>query len=162
MDILTEKGQVSLSDEQYVASWIERKFSLRYIQTPKDSPAVIDAILARKDCSEILAAVETKCRYDVVSLDQFRTNYKNEWLVTWSKVSNAINIATSLGVACVGFLYLVKPKVLLTQRISDPDGKLAVEVRLITTSTQATINGGRALRTNAFIDMQKAATHNVR
>lgn len=153
---------MSLSDEQYVASWIERKFSLRYIQTPKDSPAVIDAILARKDCSEILAAVETKCRYDVVSLDQFRTNYKNEWLVTWSKVSNAINIATSLGVACVGFLYLVKPKVLLTQRISDPDGKLAVEVRLITTSTQATINGGRALRTNAFIDMQKAATHNVR
>ena len=162
MDILTEKGQVSLSDEQYAARWMEKKFSLKYIQTPKDSPAVIDAIITNKTSSEILAVVETKCRYDVVSLDQFQTNYKNEWLVTWSKVHNAINIATSMGVPCVGFLYLVKPKVLLMQRISDPDGKLVVEVRLSTTSTKATTNGGRALRTNAFIDMSEAAIHNVR
>lgn len=162
MDILTEKGQVSLSDEQTAARWVERKFSLRYIQTPKNSPALIDAIIANKTSSEILAVVETKCRYDVVSLDQFQTNYKNEWLVTWSKVHNAINIATSMGVPCVGFLYLVKPKVLLMQRISDADGKLATEVRLTTTSTQATTNGGRALRTNAFIDMSEATIHNVR
>lgn len=162
MDILTEKGQVSLNDEQHAARWVEKKFSLRYIQTPKDSPAVIDAIITNKTSSEILAVVETKCRYDVVSLDQFQTNYKNEWLVTWSKVHNAINIATSMGVPCVGFLYLVKPKVLLMQRISDPDGKLVVEVRLSTTSTKATTNGGRALRTNAFIDMSEAAIHNVR
>ena len=162
MDILTEKGQVSLSDEQHAARWVEKKFSLRYIQTPKDSPAVIDAIITNKTSSEILAVVETKCRYDVVSLDQFQTNYKNEWLVTWSKVHNAINIATSMGVPCVGFLYLVKPKVLLMQRISEPDGKLVTEVRLSTTSTQATTNGGRALRTNAFIDMSEAAIHNVR
>ena len=162
MDILTEKGQVSLSDEQYAARWMEKKFSLKYIQTPKDSPAVIDAIITNKTSSEILAVVETKCRYDVVSLDQFQTNYKNEWLVTWSKVHNAINIATSMGVPCVGFLYLVKPKVLLMQRISDPDGKLVVEVRLSTTSTKATTNGGRALRTNAFIDMKQAAIHQVR
>lgn len=162
MDILTEKGQVSLSDEQHAARWVERKFSLRYIQTPKNSPALIDAIIANKTSSEILAVVETKCRYDVVSLDQFQTNYKNEWLVTWSKVHNAINIATSMGVPCVGFLYLVKPKVLLMQRISDADGKLATEVRLTTTSTKATTNGGRALRTNAFIDMSEAAIHNVR
>ena len=130
MDILTEKGQVSLSDEQYAARWVEKKFALRYIQTPKNSPALVDAIIANKTSSEILAVVETKCRYDVVSLEQFQTNYKNEWLVTWSKVHNAINIATSMGVPCVGFLYLVKPKVLLMQRISEPDGKLVTEVRL--------------------------------
>ena len=162
MDILTEKGQVSLSDEQYAARWVEKKFGLRYIQTPKNSPALVDAIIANKTSSEILAVVETKCRYDVVSLEQFQTNYKNEWLVTWSKVHNAINIATSMGVPCVGFLYLVKPKVLLMQRISEPDGKLVTEVRLSTTSTQATTNGGRALRTNAFINMAQAAIHNVR
>lgn len=161
MDIFTQKGKVSLSDEQYAARWVEKNFSLRYIQTPKDQPAVIDAIITNKSASRILAVVETKCRYDVVSLDQFQTNYKNEWLVTWSKVHNAINIATSMGVPCVGFLYLVKPKVILMQRISDPDGKLSTEVRLSTTSTQATINGGRALRTNAFIDMRHAAIHQV-
>ncbi len=162
MDILTERGQVSLNDEQFLAQWLEKNFSMRYIQTPKGTPALIDAVLTNKNSSELLGVAETKCRYDLVSLEQFQTNYKNEWLVTWAKVNNAINIATSMGVPCVGFLYLVKPKVLLTQRLSDDEGRLAAEVRLSTTSTQATINGGRALRTNAFINMAGAKIYTMR
>lgn len=155
MDILTPRGQVALGDEQNLAKWLEEKFQLKYIQTPKNSPAVIDAIIANKNSSELLAVVETKCRYDV-TLDQFQTNYKNEWLVTWSKVQGAINVAISLGLPCVGFLYLIKSSTVLMQRISEPDGKLVTEMRLSTTSTQATTNGGRVLRTNAFINMSDA------
>jgi hypothetical protein len=162
VDILTERGQVSLNDEQALAKWLEKTFAMKYIQTPKETPALVDAILTNKNSSELLGVAETKCRYDLASLEQFQTNYKNEWLVTWSKVSNAINIATSMGVPCVGFLYLVKPKVLLTQRLSDNEGRLAAEMRLSTTSTQATINGGRALRTNAFINMAGAKIYTVR
>ena len=162
MDILTEKGQVSLNDEQTLAKWLEKNFSLKYIQTPKDTPALVDAIVTNKNSSELLGVAETKCRYDIASLEQFQTNYKNEWLVTWSKVNNAINIATSMGVPCVGFLYLVKPRVLLTQKLSDNTGRLAVDVRLSTTSTQATINGGIALRTNAFINMAGAKIYTMK
>ena len=162
MDILTEKGQVSLNDEQTLAKWLEKNFSLKYIQTPKDTPALVDAIVTNKSSTELLGVAETKCRYDIASLEQFQTNYKNEWLVTWSKVNNAINIATSMGVPCVGFLYLVKPKVLLTQKLSDNTGRLAVDVRLSTTSTQATINGGIALRTNAFINMAGAKIYTMK
>lgn len=162
MDILTEKGRVSLNDEQTLAKWLEKNFSLKYIQTPKDTPALVDAIVTNKNSSELLGVAETKCRYDIASLEQFQTNYKNEWLVTWSKVNNAINIATSMGVPCVGFLYLVKPRVLLTQKLSDNTGRLAVDVRLSTTSTQATINGGIALRTNAFINMAGAKIYTMK
>lgn len=162
MDILTEKGQVSLNDEQTLAKWLEKNFSLKYIQTPKDTPALVDAIVTNKNSSELLGVAETKCRYDIASLEQFQANYKNEWLVTWSKVNNAINIATSMGVPCVGFLYLVKPRVLLTQKLSDNTGRLAVDVRLSTTSTQATINGGIALRTNAFINMAGAKIYTMK
>jgi hypothetical protein len=161
VDILTEKGQVSLNDEQTLAKWLEKNFSLKYIQTPKDTPALVDAIVTNKSSTELLGVAETKCRYDIASLEQFQANYKNEWLVTWSKVNNAINIATSMGVPCVGFLYLVKPKVLLTQKLSDNTGRLAVDVRLSTTSTQATINGGIALRTNAFINMAAAKIYTM-
>jgi hypothetical protein len=161
VDILTEKGQVSLNDEQTLAKWLEKNFSLKYIQTPKDTPALVDAIVTNKNSTELLGVAETKCRYDIASLEQFQANYKNEWLVTWSKVNNAINIATSMGVPCVGFLYLVKPKVLLTQKLSDKTGRLAVDVRLSTTSTQATINGGIALRTNAFINMAGAKIYTM-
>jgi hypothetical protein len=162
VDILTEKGQVSLNDEQTLAKWLEKNFSLKYIQTPKDTPALVDAIVTNKNSSELLGVAETKCRYDIASLEQFQTNYKNEWLVTWSKVNNAINIATSMGVPCVGFLYLVKPRVLLTQKLSDKTGRLAVDVRLSTTSTQATINGGIVLRTNAFINMAGAKIYTMK
>jgi len=153
---------VSLNDEQTLAKWLEKNFSLKYIQTPKDTPALVDAIVTNKSSTELLGVAETKCRYDIASLEQFQANYKNEWLVTWSKVNNAINIATSMGVPCVGFLYLVKPKVLLTQKLSDNTGRLAVDVRLSTTSTQATINGGIALRTNAFINMAGAKIYTMK
>lgn len=76
--------------------------------------------------------------------------------MTWAKVQNAITIASSLGVPCIGFLYLVDEDILLSQKISEPDGRLVADVRLSTTETQATINGGVALRTNAFIDMRQA------
>ena len=152
---------MSLNDEQTLAKWLEKNFSLKYIQTPKDTPALVDAIVTNKNSTELLGVAETKCRYDIASLEQFQANYKNEWLVTWSKVNNAINIATSMGVPCVGFLYLVKPKVLLTQKLSDKTGRLAVDVRLSTTSTQATINGGIALRTNAFINMAGAKIYTM-
>lgn len=153
---------MSLNDEQTLAKWLEKNFSLKYIQTPKDTPALVDAIVTNKNSSELLGVAETKCRYDIASLEQFQANYKNEWLVTWSKVNNAINIATSMGVPCVGFLYLVKPRVLLTQKLSDNTGRLAVDVRLSTTSTQATINGGIALRTNAFINMAGAKIYTMK
>lgn len=160
MDILTPRGQVALGDEQHLARWLEERFAMKYIQTPKNSPAIVDAIVTNKSSSEILAVVETKCRYDI-NLEQFQTNYKNEWLVTWSKVSKAMNIAVSLGVPFVGFLYLTKCNTALMQRISEADGKLVSEIRLSTTETQATTNGGRAIRTNAFIDMSKANIYNL-
>lgn len=156
MDILTTKGQQSLSDERIVAQWIESHFEFKYIETPKNSPALIDAILIGKN--ELKGVIETKCRYKL-TLEQFKTTFKNEWLVTWDKVHNAIQIANSLGVPCFGFLYLVNDKVLLIQKLSEPNGKLNVKIRLETTETQATINGGKAIRTNAFIDMTYAHTY---
>ena len=159
MDILTEKGQVSLEDEQIVARWVASEFGLKYAQTPKSSPATVDAVLVND--AEIMAVVETKCRYDLASLEQFQVNYKNEWLVTWSKVNSAIGIASGLAVPFVGFLYLVRPRVLLSQRISEASGMLSTNVRLSTTRTQATINGGTALRTNAYINMDTAKIYNL-
>jgi hypothetical protein len=159
MDILTERGQVSLADEQVVANWINSQNGWSYVQTPKKSPAAVDAVLVKNN--EIIAVVEAKCRYDLDSLEQFQVNYKNEWLVTWSKISKGIDIAEKLCVPFVGYLYLAKPKVLLCQKISDNDGLLVTDIRLSTTSTQATINGGKAMRVNAYISMKKAKIFNL-
>lgn len=158
MDINSKKGQVSLADEQLVAEFVEKQLCYKYVQTPKNMPAAVDAILIEDG---IKAVVETKCRYDIDSIDYFKNIYKSEWLVTWEKINKSIQIASGMCVPCVGMLFLVKPKMLLIQRISNPNGNIVPSIRLQTTSTQATINGGLALRTNAYIDMQKAKVYKL-
>jgi hypothetical protein len=158
MDIKTAKGKVSLADEQRVAKFVKQKFNMHYVQTPKDMPAAVDAILVDK---EIKAVVETKCRYDIDSIAFFDSNYKSEWLITWEKVNKAMQIASGLCVPCIGVLFLVKPEIILIQRISHQDGRLATQIRLQTTQTQATINGGLAVRTNAYINMKSSSIYNL-
>ena len=158
MDINTTKGKVSLADEQRVAEFVEQQLKMRYVQTPKNMPAAVDAILVDK---EVKAVVETKCRYDIESVAFFDSVYKSEWLITWEKVGKAMQIAAGLCVPCVGVLFLVKPEIILIQRISHSNGNLATKIRLQTTETQATINGGLAIRTNAYIDMRSSKIYNL-
>jgi hypothetical protein len=161
MDILSERGQNSLMHERIVAMWIENKWNCRYIETPKDSPALIDAIITDGMAGFMKAVIETKCRYNV-TLPQFQTRFENKWLVTWEKVQNAMKIATSLGVDCVGLLYLVEDKTLMIQKLCDKHGNLTAEMHIKNTTTQATINGGSIARNNAYILMNKAKIFNLK
>ena len=160
MDINSSRGQDSLMHERIMSMWIETAWKCRYIETPKDSPALIDAIITDERGGTMRAVVETKCRYNL-SLAQLKNSFNNEWLMTWAKVQNAMQIATSLGVPCVGLLYLVEEKTLLVQKLSDPYGNLMAKLRVENTETQATINGGKAVRNNAFIDMTNAKIYQI-
>ena len=144
LDISTAKGQVSLADEQYVAGWYNGTPGQKYLQTPKNMPAKIDAILLKWDT--IVGLAETKCRYNL-TLEQFRTKFNDEWLITAEKVETGITIAEQFCVPLYGFLYLVDDDVLMVQNLSE--AKMRKEV----TPTQKTINGGIALRENVFVDM---------
>ena len=147
LDIQTERGQKSLRDEQRVADWFNAKPGHWYIQTPKNAPAIVDAVLVR-DYS-LIGVAETKCRYSI-TLSRFQSAFNNEWLVTYSKIASALNLANGLCVPLFGFLYLVDDTTLLVQNLS----RVTMQVR--TTQTQRTINGGLAIRENAFIPMDSA------
>ena len=144
LDISTAKGQVSLKDEQHVADWFNGTRGQRYLQTPKNMPAKVDAILLKWDT--IVGLAETKCRYNL-TLEDFKTKFNYEWLITAEKVETGITIAEQFCVPLIGFLYLVDDDVLLVQNLSE--AKMRKEV----TQTQRTINGGLALRENVFVDM---------
>jgi hypothetical protein len=157
MDILTPRGQESLSDEMNVKRWFEKTFDMTYVETPKDRPALIDAVIVKH---QVVAIAETKCRYNVHTED-FKTKFNNEWLITWEKLGAGIGMSKGLAVPFYGILYLVSCGVVMTVRISDSSGVIAVPIRLETTTTQATINGGLANRTNAFIDMKTAKSYKI-
>jgi hypothetical protein len=149
LDIATPRGQRTLADEQIVAAWLESR-GTKYIQTPKDKPAKVDAILVRDGA--IFAVAETKCRYGM-NLKTLRHQFDNEWLVTEAKIKEASQIAAGLCVPLVGFLYLVDDDTLLSVNLFNAPRRVA------NTQTQRTVNGGSIIRANAYIKMDHANTY---
>jgi hypothetical protein len=154
VDILTPRGQETLKDERSAAQIWEANFPhLRYIETPKDQPAVVDAVIVRD--STVVYVAETKCRYDM-TLEQLFNERGGEWLVTFEKLESARNIAKGLGVPLIGLLYLVQDRKLLANVITDEDGNYVCQIRIEQTETQKTVNGGKAFRTNGFLQMRNS------
>jgi hypothetical protein len=154
LDINTPRGQESLRQEHdAVALWQGFNPGWAYAPTDKDSPCPVDGILINGN--GIAALVETKCR--IIEESVFFEDFAGEWLVTFSKLEKAKQLAHGLCLPLVGFLYLVPSQVLLVRKLAE-DGEFVVPMRIANTNTQATINGGVANRCNAYIDMTGTKT----
>lgn len=152
LDVLTPRGQESLEHERACAAlYMAANPGIRYVGTPKDGSACVDAVLDRGGV--IIGVVEQKSR--VMTMLDF-ARYDFSWLVTFDKLVAGREVAVKFGVPLVGFLYLVPDAVLLAQRLTNPDGTFAVRLRVEHTETQRTINGGSIIRANAYIDMRQA------
>lgn len=153
LNVLTERGQVAVEQEREAAAiWHSSYPDLVYNDTPKDSPAAVDAIITRN--GSIAAVVETKCRE--LDHETFSNTFDGKWLVTLDKMLIARDIAKALNVPLLGFLYLTKDRKLLWQKLWSPQDGWNVSFSVEKTKTKKNINGGEALRDNAFIDMTKA------
>jgi len=159
LDINTPRGQETLADEKKAAEAFEREYGWRYIHTPKVRASKIDAILLNEQ-SEIAGVVLASARYEC-SIDKFMTEWDAEWLLTWRKLAVAARVARDLQVMLFGFLYVVDDRLLLIKRLYDPmrpvrTARWLAQFRLDRTETKATVNGGRAVRLNAFVNIEQA------
>ena len=154
MDILTPKGQQTLRDEMAAAEIFQLATGCLYVTTPKNMPAKVDAVVIGQN-GQLLAVVETKCRYGVTR-HSLRESFDDEWLITMEKLDEGREAARLLAVPLYGFLYLVDEQLLLTKVIADPTGQYCCKLWVDQTETQATVNGGKATRANAFVDMSDA------
>ena len=153
LDVNSPKGQESLEHElRAVQLWNSHYTDFTYVHTPKDGPALVDAVIVNND-TNVVAVVEQKSRN--MSLEQLQ-NWNMEWLITLDKIEAGRYVGNALGVPYIGFLYLIPDDLLITQKISDKDGKWTCEFRTDTTETQETINGGKIVRLNAYIDVTGA------
>jgi hypothetical protein len=153
LDILSKKGQKTLEQErQAIEIWHSHVPDWVYNETPKDSPSPVDAIITNGGCCR--AVVETKCRD--MSEDMFSNTFDKKWLVTFDKILKAKDIADSLQIPFLGFLYLTKSNCLIWQKLWTPNKGWLIEIDVRKTKTQATVNGGEIYRDNAYIDMKDA------
>jgi len=152
MDILTTLGQESRLWEMDAMDIWHRNSTSRMVETPKEKPARVDGIIEVD--GTIKACYEIKCRK--IALQKLLLDFKGEWLVTAEKVLDGIDVARKLQVPFIGILYLEPDKKLLHKTIWRPSDGVVVAMRVRTTDTQKTINGGVIARQNAFIDMRDA------
>jgi hypothetical protein len=161
LDVLTERGRQTLYDEMRMSASLESIYGYRYISTPKDQPAVSDALIL--DGNQIYAVAETKCRYDMECADDFfEGEYNSEWLLTFDKYMKNCDVARALCIPLVGIIVLPNSNEWLVKRLYEgATNTHLAHIRLDTTKTQATVNGGVAVRTNAFINMRGAKVNKL-
>lgn len=153
MDILTARGRETVEQEKAAASLFCSTFpQFQYINTPKDEPAVFDAFLVADGV--VVAAVECKCRQ--MTYEQFTGQFESKWLITADKIESGSEVVKELCIPLVGFLYLVPSNTLLTCRLFDSKTNRYAPMEIKETQTQATVNGGLAVRRNAYVDMRDA------
>ena len=155
MDVKTKKGQQACRDEEVMVEiWQQANPGWRYVHTNKDDPSKLDAVLVNNGVVQALA--EQKSRYKC-SLDFFRKQWQNEWLITFEKIDKLRNCCAMFGVPLVGFLYLVESRDLLTIRLLDSNGDFLQPMRIEYSDTAKTTNDkNRVTRYNAYVNMQDA------
>lgn len=161
LDINTPRGQVTVEQERRLAKLFELGYpGLSYVHTPKGKPSGVDAVIVNgRGEPKIEAVVESKCRE--MSMHDLTTKFKNEWLVTFAKLAVGQHVADILCVPYYGFLYLVPDDLLLFVCLYVPGRGWLTRFRVEQTETQATVNGGSAVRANAYIDMSSARLVNA-
>ena len=150
LDVLSPKGQKAIEDLRKGLALVGH----RYIETNQDRDADIDGFFLTDDGRTILAAYEGKARD--MTLDQLRRSFDNEWILTFDKISKGAAIARALRVPLHGVIYLVPDNVALVIKLTDSLGNIITPLRTAVTETKANCNGGKAIRTNAYVRMDKA------
>src|ERR1044072_1022776 len=151
LDILTEKGQKTLLEENLVIEKLKDKWKNQIINTDKNDCAAIDNILVRNDTT--VAICEIKCRQ--MTRKQL-TSFGNTWLITHQKIKEGAQVSRLLRVPFIGVLYLVPDDIVLYWKITDKDGKYLFDFDVRNTETQRTVNGGLIVRENAYLHTKHA------
>lgn len=155
LGVLTKRGQQAVEQERVgVGIFTSHNPDLTFIATPKDRPSRVDGVLVDSG-GVIRAVVESKSRFGL-TLEKFRSAFRDEWLITYEKLVAGAEVAGMFCVPLVGFLHLVEDSTLLTIQLADEEGAFCVPLRIQRTVTTRDINGGQTCRNNAFVPMGSA------
>ena len=132
--------------EELAFDHLLKRYGWKIHTTPRY--ALIDGIATKSD--EVTHIVEFKSRNESLeSMERFGT-----YLISYDKILNGIDMSRMMCVPFILIVYLIKDGVVMGIELSDEDG-VAVPMKIQETRTQKSIEGGKAIRRNAFIDIEK-------
>ena len=149
LDINTEKGQVTVQQENKMLRYVEKCWGVIAVVTKKKedhADAVCDGFLIKD--GEVIALFESKCRK--LTLEQLEKY--GSWLITYEKIKKCRLLSEYLRIPFIGFLYLLDDEIIMHWNITDSDGKYNFEFTHEETSTRKTINDDtQVMRDNAYL-----------
>jgi hypothetical protein len=152
LDVNTPRGQKTLKQEEEQLEILKKSIpSYDFIHTPKDMASDVDGFIVQDKTiiGMFLSSCRTATRKQIM-------NWGDTWLLTYDKLQKSVPLAKQLCVPVYGFLYLVPDKMVLSLRLISSKGEIIPTMKIERTKTQATVNGGQTIRTNAYIDLSQA------
>jgi hypothetical protein len=157
LDINTPKGQESKAQEQRLLrslrkQYISKGIDIQFAETNKTLPVPMDGVMIID--GEVTGVYEVKCRN--MNLDKLKNSYGNETLLTYDKLCAGVAVSEKLMVPFYCIVFLVDEPLGLLIQLTDLKGQIIAKTKIERTKTPASVNGGSAVRTNAYIDMSTA------
>ena len=147
----TPKGRFWIHEQHATVRACCVLFRCDAVETRDDTEAVLDVLFFR---AGTLAAV-AEVRNRPMALAALRAH--GSYLVTFRKLVRGWLLAEQ---HCVPFVLVVGlTDAIVHWQISDKEGNWQAACRIARTWTQATANGGRAVRANAYLDLKEMRVH---
>ena len=151
LDVNSEKGQITVQQENKMLRFIEECWGVTAVVTKKKgdhADVVCDGFLIKD--GEVIALFESKCRK--MTMEQLKKY--NSWLITYEKIFKCRLLSEYLRVPFIGFLYLLDDEVIMHWNITDSDGKYLFEFTHEETPTRRSINDAtKVMRDNAYLPL---------
>jgi len=153
LDINSEKGQVTVQQENKMLRFIEECWGVTAVVTKKKddhADAACDGFLIKN--GEVIALFESKCRK--MTLEQLEKY--GSWLITHQKIKKCKLLSEYLRIPFIGFLYLLDDDLIMHWNITDSNGKYLFEFTYEESLTRRTINDDtEVMRDNAYLPLSE-------
>ena len=144
LDSETETGQLYIQKEKLVSDRVSQLTRSEAVELGSNTTHA-DRLFIRDGKSVCIAEIKTR-NMSLPQLEKF-----GSYLISYHKIDRGVLISSLLHVPFMLFVYLIESDDIVYWTISDSEGKEACTYVVQQTETQATCNGGQALRENAYL-----------
>lgn len=114
------KGLEALRQNKIALRAVEQQTVIRFLPIADDKPSRIDGFIHDTISGLIVGSYEVKTRnYSKAKLE---TTYKNEWMISWSKIQAALDITRHTKLPFYGILHLEPDNLVMMLEIFNSNG----------------------------------------
>lgn len=135
-----------------------RRNGFQHIWFPDGNTLPVDGFIVHE--GQVAGVFEAKCRNIKYLQDSQTIEYDgkeyDDYMISKSKIDSGIQYAKQFSMKFILLVYCEQSGHILSFRIANESGECLVDFSEKRSRTQATVNGGAAIRTNAYIPVKQA------